>query len=234
MPCRSSRASISFRPRDRCDRSRRPIGASGGGSGFEGATIRAGATCLGEAAGFGATLLSASAEATDGFEARRLRNGLTCLATLSHSARSSSLRPRLRRGGSGNSGIELDGRRFIDDGDIGAGDADAALRKPLQPWAAAREAAPASPRQPGPPGVAKAPLLASAVLPEPRAWCWSPRSPRAASPRSSAPWTDLSAARFAGTVLRSVSDGRASGTGILRPRATGSRLFGTRMTKRAL
>ena len=164
MPCRSSRASISFRPRDRCDRSRRPIGASGGGSGFEGATIRAGATCLGEAAGFCATLVSASAEATDGFEARRLRSGLTCLATLSHSARSSSLRPRLRRGGSGNSGIELDGRRFIDDGDIGAGDADAALPKPLQPSAAARAAAPASPRQPGWPRFAKARLLASALL----------------------------------------------------------------------
>ena len=34
MPWRSSRASISFRPRDNCERSRRPIGASGGGSGF--------------------------------------------------------------------------------------------------------------------------------------------------------------------------------------------------------
>ena len=31
MPCRSSRASISFRPRESCERSRRPIGASGGG-----------------------------------------------------------------------------------------------------------------------------------------------------------------------------------------------------------
>src|SRR5438093_13325959 len=160
MPCRSSRASISFRPRDRCDRSRRPIGASGGGSGFEGATRRAGAICRGEAADFGATLLSASVEATDGFEARcRLRNGLTCLATLSHSARASSLRPRLRRGGSGNSGIKLDRRRFIDDGDIGADGADAALPRPLQPWAAAREAAPASPWPPGPPELARATLL---------------------------------------------------------------------------
>jgi hypothetical protein len=35
------------------------------------------------------------------------------LATLSHNVRSSSLRPRLRRGGTGNSGIELDVRRFI-------------------------------------------------------------------------------------------------------------------------
>src|SRR3954451_12695920 len=163
MPWRSSRASISFRPRDRCDRSRRPIGASGGGFGFEGTTIGAGATCFGKAAGFGPTLLSASAATTGGFEARcRLRNGLTCLATLSHSARSSSLRPRLRRGGSGNSGIRLDDRRFIGDGDTGADDANAALPKPLQLSAAAREAAPASPRQPGPPGLAKAPLLAKA------------------------------------------------------------------------
>src|SRR5207244_11528659 len=110
------------------------IGASGGGSGFEGATIRCGAAYRGEAAGFGATLLSASVATTGGFEARcRLRNGLTCLATLSHSARSSSLRPRLRRDGSGNSGIKLDRRRFIDDSDFGAGDADAALLRPLRP-----------------------------------------------------------------------------------------------------
>ena len=40
----------------------------------------------------------------DGFAARcRLRSGLTCLGDASHSARSSSLRPRLRRGGAGNS-----------------------------------------------------------------------------------------------------------------------------------
>src|SRR3954454_21808217 len=168
MPWRSSRASISFRPRDRCDRSRRPIGASGGGFGFEGTTIGAGATCFGKAAGFGPTLLSASAATTGGFEARcRLRNGLTCLATLSHSARSSSLRPRLRRGGSGNSGIKSGRRRFIDDGDIGASDADAALSKPLQPWAAAREAAPALPQVPGWLQFAKARVLALAVLPAP-------------------------------------------------------------------
>ena len=68
--------------------------------------IGAGAGGFGEATGFGAALASVSGEATGGFGARcRLRSGLTCLATLSHSARSSSLRPRLRRGGSGNSGI---------------------------------------------------------------------------------------------------------------------------------
>jgi hypothetical protein len=56
----------------------------------------------------------ASAGEADDFEARRLRSGLTCLATLSHNARSSSLRPRLRRGGGGvNSVIEFEGRRFI-------------------------------------------------------------------------------------------------------------------------
>ena len=43
------------------------------------------------------------------------RSGLVCLATLSHNARSSSLRLRLRRGGGSNSGIN--GGRFIGDGD---------------------------------------------------------------------------------------------------------------------
>src|SRR5882757_5319022 len=121
MPCRSSLASISLRPRDRCERSRRPIGASGGGSGRGGETIGAGAGTFGEATGLGAALASVSGGATGGFAARcRLRNGLTCLATLSQSACSSSLRPRLRRGGSGNSGIKLEDRRFI--GGIGGGD----------------------------------------------------------------------------------------------------------------
>jgi hypothetical protein len=43
-----------------------------------------------------------------------LRNGLVCLATLSHSARSSSLSTRLRGGGgSDGSGIDDGTRRFI-------------------------------------------------------------------------------------------------------------------------
>src|SRR5207247_10715116 len=105
----------------------------------------------------------------------RLRNGLTGLATRSHSVRSSSLRPRLRRGGSGNSGIKLGGRRFIDDGDIGAGDADAALLRPLRPWAVAREAAPALPRAPGWPRLQQARLPAATVRPERRGWWWSTR-----------------------------------------------------------
>src|ERR1700709_604286 len=114
MPCRSSLASISLRPRDRCERSRRRRGANGGGSGLGGATIGAGAGGFDEAIGFGAALVSGSGEATGGFGARcRLRSGLTCLATLSHSACSSALRPRLRRSGGGHSGIEVEGRGFI-------------------------------------------------------------------------------------------------------------------------
>ena len=157
---------------------------------------------------------------------RRLRSGLTCLATLSHSARSSSLRPRLRRGGSGNSGIESGRRRFIDDGDIGAGDAEPVLSKPLQPWAAARAAAPASPRQPGPPELAKQPRPMKAV--QPRAGCWSPRSPRAAAQRS------CSTARFAGTALRFSPTAAHPAPAACGRAPIGSRLFGTSMTKRAL
>src|ERR1700677_3305677 len=37
-----------------------------------------------------------------------------------------------------------------------------------------------------------------------------------------------------GNSLAIFSDGRGSGNGMLRPRATGSRLFGTKMMKRAL
>src|ERR1700676_3301435 len=120
MPCRSSRASISVRPRERCERARRPIGASGGGCCFGGASIFGGASGFGEATGFDATETSASSGAVGGFKARcRLRSGLTCFATLSHSARSSSLKPRLRRGGGVNSGIEVEGRRFICGSDSG-------------------------------------------------------------------------------------------------------------------
>ena len=122
---------------------------------LEGATNRAGAACFGDAAGFGTAWFAASTGAIEGLT-MRLRSGLTCLATLSHSARSSSLRPRLRRGGSGNSGI--DDLRFIDDGDIGAGDVDAALPKLPRPSVAAREAGPAWLWRPERPGPAKAPM----------------------------------------------------------------------------
>ena len=42
-----------------------------------------------------------------------LRSGFICFATLSHNACSSSLNARLRRGGAGNSGIEVKDGRFI-------------------------------------------------------------------------------------------------------------------------
>jgi len=72
--------------------------------------------------------VSASGEAGCDFAARDLfRNGLICLATLSHSARSSSLSARLRRGVA-NSGIEVD-ERFI--GRRGTGSDGGALRGPV-------------------------------------------------------------------------------------------------------
>jgi hypothetical protein len=52
---------------------------------------------------------SAAALAARGF----LRSGFVCLATLSHSARSSSLNARLRLGGAGSSRIGIEERRFI-------------------------------------------------------------------------------------------------------------------------
>jgi hypothetical protein len=71
---------------------------------------------LGEASGFAAAGACASGATVCGFAARCfLASGLACLATLSHNARSSSLKLRLRRGGAGNSGIV--GGRFIDGGD---------------------------------------------------------------------------------------------------------------------
>src|ERR1700688_1936823 len=116
MPCRSSRASICFLPRDNCERSRRPSGASGGAagpSGFGARKILADTDGLGCATGFG----TEAASTVSGFAARGLlRRGFVCLATLSHNARSSSLRLRLRRGGVGNSGMEVE-ERFIGRGD---------------------------------------------------------------------------------------------------------------------
>ena len=89
-------------------------------SGFIG---RIGLTCGtggGATTGFTAAGASAcsAAFATRGF----FRNGLVCLATLSHSARSSSLSARLRRGGSTSSGMTRE--RFIGrrDNDGRAGD----------------------------------------------------------------------------------------------------------------
>jgi hypothetical protein len=133
MPCRSSRASISFRPRESCERSRRPMGASGGAggaSGFGGSIILEGGTCL-DGAGFAAAAISATGVAAGGLAARSLfRSGFVCFVTLSHSARSSSLKPRLRRGGAANSGIEGEGGRFIGGDDNDDSNAGAARRGP--------------------------------------------------------------------------------------------------------
>src|ERR1700736_122786 len=127
MPCRSSLASMSFLPRDNCERSRRPSGAKGGGDVFGGETIGAAAFGFGAIACFVTAAVSdagaaASAFATRGF----LRSGLTCLATLSHSARSSSLSARRRRGVTDNSGIGAG--RFIVGCDSGGRDDGAVLR----------------------------------------------------------------------------------------------------------
>src|SRR4051812_26129816 len=104
MPCRSSRASIPLRPRDNCERSRRPIGASGGAggaAGFGAADFLADPGGAGAAVDF-ATAVSSAGRTASAFPARALlRSGLACLATLSHSTCSSSLRLRLRRGGGG-------------------------------------------------------------------------------------------------------------------------------------
>ena len=117
MPCRSSRASICFRPRDSCDRSRRPSGASGGAAGFGAFEILADESGCDEAVGFAVTGGSTPGNASGGFAARGFfRSGLVCFATLSHNARSSSLSARLRRGGADNSGIRVEGGRFIDRG----------------------------------------------------------------------------------------------------------------------
>src|SRR6185437_2275598 len=93
----------------------------------------------GGAAGFGArTILvdgggsacaafptaDASASCAAGLAARAFfRNGFVCLATVSHSARSSSLSARLRRGGSTSSGMKRErfiGRRVRHDDDDAA------------------------------------------------------------------------------------------------------------------
>src|SRR4051812_8463002 len=185
MPCRSSLASISLRPRDKCERSRRPIGASGGGSGRDGEMFGTGAGAFDKAAGRDGVLASASGDATGGFRARcRLRSGLTCVATLSQSARSSSLRPRLRRGGSVNSGIVV--RRFIG-GIVGS---DAGVFREPERWQAAPPALAPVLRQPGPlewVGQLERPALASSLPP-----VASPEHP------FSGPWAD----RFAETALR--------------------------------
>ena len=92
---------MSFRPRESCERSRRPSGASGGaagaGFGFAARAILTAGDGFGEATAFAAAGILEAGEATCGFVVRGfLRSGLVCFATLSQSARSSSLSARLR------------------------------------------------------------------------------------------------------------------------------------------
>src|SRR3954454_920586 len=121
MPCRSSLASICFRPRDNCARSRRASGASGGGSVGK---ILAGGDRELEAAGFDVAGGFTVWEWACCFGIRDFfRSGLICLATLSQSARSSSLKLRLRRAG-GVPSVVIEGL-FIGIGDGATGDKDA-------------------------------------------------------------------------------------------------------------
>jgi hypothetical protein len=75
---------------------------------------------LGGIAAFAAAVVSTSAEAASVFPERGfLRSGFISFATPSHSARSSSLKARLRRGDGGDSVIEVEDGRFIGRGDNG-------------------------------------------------------------------------------------------------------------------
>jgi hypothetical protein len=66
-----------------------------------------------DAASFAATGFSVSGEVACALAASFFRKGFACFATLSHNARSSSLKLRLRRGDAGNSRIWIGGGRFI-------------------------------------------------------------------------------------------------------------------------
>jgi hypothetical protein len=62
-----------------------------------------------DVAGFGIADSSKVCAVVCAFRRGLFRSGLVCLATLSHKVRSSSLKPRLRRGGAGISGIRVGG-----------------------------------------------------------------------------------------------------------------------------
>src|SRR5689334_18625265 len=145
MPCRSSLASISLRPRESRERCLRPSGASGGVIGLLGFGAALAAIGRGDD---GARPSGGSAEPEGaGFAARAfLRSGLTWRATLSHSVRSSSLKWRLR-GGVEDSGIEEDGGRFIGGGG-GAAHGYGAAREAARPSAAPPATARSWPRWP--------------------------------------------------------------------------------------
>src|SRR2546423_11351954 len=120
MPCRSRRASICFFPRDRCARSRRASGASGGGAGL-GKIVSEVNGLRDDSAGFTAAGPSAAWELACAFVAPGFfRSGLVSLATLSQSARSSSLKLRLRRAAAGKSGGGAE-ERFLGCGGGGEG-----------------------------------------------------------------------------------------------------------------
>ena len=225
MPCRSSRASISLRPRESCERSRRPSGASGGGSDLGAAQLSAASQAVLARQPVAARhWFPPRRKATGGFAARcRLRSGLTCLATLSHSARSSSLRPRLRRGSGVSSGIEFEDRRFMGGCDIGGGGGGgrssgtgSILGRASGSGTGFAMAAWRGRRLRG-----RRPLAAAP-------------GPRPASRRSSGLLADPSADRPAETVLRFSPTAARPAPASCGPAPTGSRLFGTSMTKRML
>src|SRR6267154_4642975 len=154
MPGNATRASISLRPRESCERSRRPSGANGGAAGVTSGLGARGTLASGcafvAAAAFAAAGVYDSGAGSCGFAARDLfRNGLVCFATLSHRTRSSSLSARLRRGGDDNSGIEIEGERFIGRGGNHDSDAGGAIHGPAWGSAALRAAVPAARRPPG-------------------------------------------------------------------------------------
>ena len=149
----------------------------------------------------------------------RLRNGLTCFATLSHSARSSSLSARLRRGGVGMSRHSSSTvRRFIDvvaeAADVRGGASNRGTGLTLGRGCRQRH---------------------RLCHRRPARLAWRTAAFVAAAGASSglAPFGHPSADRPAETALRSSPTAARPARHLACPRATGSRLFGTSMTKRA-
>src|SRR6266702_4345973 len=139
MPCRSSRASISLRPRDSFVRSRLPSGASGGIAGFDARGAGAAANGLADGADLatGAAGEGSVRGAACTFVARYFLSGLTCFATSSQRSRSSSLSARRRAEGRGGSSTGGRDDRFIAGGNDFSGDG------AVRGQALSRDAAPA-------------------------------------------------------------------------------------------